>query len=78
MEKINKQAIAIIDENSLDVQAILLVDTSVDPQEIQASTYETKKRLAGKWTVSDIVEGISVDFQEVEAKTIYVHTSKTL
>lgn len=66
----NKKAMALINKDSLDVNAILLLNKNVEEKDIIASIEKTKKENP-EWQLSDILEAVPADFTEFEFGVIY-------
>lgn len=66
------KAITILDNDDRDVLATLLVDVNVDLEQVLAEIEQVKEDKAGEWVLTDIIEGISCDYVEIETNCIYV------
>lgn len=66
-----KKILLLANNDTLDVQAVLLVKSLVDTEDIKISVEKTKKDNSN-WQISDIVDGISAEFEELDFDVLYI------
>lgn len=68
----NSYVIPIIDDDDMDVLAIIIVDASIDIKEVKREITIIKNNNSGKWSLSTILENLSFDFTELEVESVYI------
>lgn len=64
--------IIIKDNYTNELLAILLVNDTTNIEDIENDIKKTKEEFSGDWQLSNIIEGISVKYQEFEFESVYV------
>ena len=63
----NKKILVITDEEQSYIPiATVIVDSNIDLEEVELNIQATKDRLFSEWTVSDILENLEIDYEELE------------
>lgn len=71
-----KQLLMIRDTENLDIIAALLVETSLDienlQKEVEKIIHSLERERKGEWLICDVLEGLPFDYEEIPFESLYM------